>query len=266
MELRGAVVVVTGASSGFGELTARRFARAGSSVVLAARRLDRLRALAGEIEGAGGAAAAVGCDLADRSQIHALRDTVGERFGRCDVLVNNAGIPGGGRFEDLSEEQIDRVMTVNALGVMRCTKAFLPMMLERGYGHIVNVGSLAGRFAAPGSSVYSASKHAVVAFGEALSYELAPEGILVTSVNPGFARTEGFPMTGMPNAIVMDADRVARAIVEVVRRGRAPEVTIPRGIGAFEAFRVLTPPLYRWGVRRAIKRLRSTPARPHTPH
>src|SRR4029450_12844721 len=110
----------------------------------------------------------------------------------CAAPVNNAGIPGGGRFENLSEQQMDRVMNVNALGVMRCTKAFLPMMLERGSGHIVNVASLAGRFAGPGSSMYSASKHAVVAFGESLYYELEPKGILVTSVNPGFARTEGF--------------------------------------------------------------------------
>jgi short-subunit dehydrogenase len=260
MDLRGAVVVVTGASSGFGELAARRFARAGSRVVLAARRMDRLEALADEIRRAGGTAVAIRCDVAVPGQIHALRDQVSERFGRCDVLVNNAGIPGGGRFEHLSEEQIDRVMTVNALGVMRCTKAFLPVMLDAGRGHVVNVASLAGRFAVPGSSVYSASKHAVVAFSESLYYELAPQGILVTSVNPGLARTEGFPMRGMPDALVMDADRVARAIVDVVRRDRAPEVDVPRGIGIFEAFRVLTPPLYRWGVRTATRRLGSTPA------
>jgi uncharacterized protein len=260
MRLEDAVVVVTGASSGFGELTARRFARAGSNVVLAARRLDRLEALATDLARGGRAAIAVPCDVTDPEQIHALHDAVADRFGRCDVLVNNAGIPGGGRFEDLSEEQIDRVMTVNALGVMRCTKAFLPMMLERGRGHVVNVASLAGRYAAPGSSVYSASKHAVVAFSEALYYELEPRGILVTSVNPGFARTEGFPMTGMPNALLIDADRVARVVVDVVERGRAPEVAVPRGMGVFEAFRILAPPLYRWGVRTATRRLRATPA------
>jgi short-subunit dehydrogenase len=261
MELRGAVVVVTGASSGFGELAARRFARAGSSVVVAARRVDRLEALVREFEAHDRAALAVRCDVTDVGQIHELRDAVARRFGRCDALINNAGIPGGGRFEDLSEEQIERVMTVNALGVMRCTKAFLPMMLERARGHVVNVGSLAGRYAAPGASVYSASKHAVVAFSEALAYELAPKGILVTSVNPGFARTEGFPMHGMPSVLVMDPDRVAAVIVEVVRRGRGPEVDVPRAMGIFEAFRILTPRLYRWGVRTATRRVGSTPAR-----
>jgi short-subunit dehydrogenase len=262
MELRGAVVVVTGASSGFGELTARRFARAGSSVVLAARRVDRLHALVREFETHGRAALAVGCDVTELGQVHALRDAVTERFGRCDALINNAGIPGGGRFEDLSDDQIERVIDVNTLGVMWCTKAFLPMLLERGRGHVVNVASLAGRYATPGASVYAASKHAVVAFSEALSYELAPRGLLVTSVNPGFARTEGFPMKGMPRIFVMDPDRVARVIVDVVARGAGPEVDVPRGIGVFEAFRVLTPRLYRWGVRTATRRLASTPA-PH---
>jgi uncharacterized protein len=260
MDLRGAVVVVTGASSGFGELTARRFARAGSSVVLAARRVDRLETLVREFEAYGRAALAVGCDVTDLGQIHALRDRVAERFGRCDALINNAGIPGGGRFEDLSDEQIQRVIDVNTLGVMRCTKAFLPMLLERRRGHIVNVASLAGRYATPGASVYSASKHAVVAFSEALSYELAPKGVLVTSVNPRFARTEGFPMNGMPRILVMDPDRVARVIVDVVARGAGPQVDVPRGMGLFEAFRVLTPALYRWGVRTATRRVGSTPA------
>jgi short-subunit dehydrogenase len=261
MDLRRAVVVVTGASSGFGELTARRFARAGSSVVLAARRVDRLEALAREFEAHGRPALAVRCDVTHLRQIHELRDAVAERFGGCDVLINNAGIPGGGRFEDLSDEQIERVIDVNTLGVMRCTKAFLPMLLERGAGHVVNVASLAGRYAAPGASVYSASKHAVVAFSEALAYELAPKGILVTSVNPGFARTEGFPMHGMPRMLVMDPDRVARVIVDVVARGVSPEVDVPRGMGIFEAFRVLTPRLYRWVVRTATGRIGSTPTR-----
>jgi uncharacterized protein len=260
MELRGAIVVVTGASSGFGELTARRFARAGSSVVLAARRIERLDAMVREFETHGREALAVRCDVTDVEEIHALLDSVAERFGRCDALINNAGVPGGGRFEDLSEEQIERVITVNTLGIMRCTKAFLPMMLEAGHGHVVNVASLAGRFAAPGASVYSASKHAVVAFGEALSYELAPKGILVTSVNPGFARTEGFPMRGMPDVLVMDPDRVARVIVDVVRRGVSPEVDVPRAMGILEAFRILTPRLYRWGVRTVTRRIGSTPA------
>jgi len=261
MDLRGAVAVVTGASSGFGELTSRMLAKEGAAVVLAARRAERLEALAAEIEGRGGRALAVRCDVTEVADLQGLRDRVDEAFGRCDVLINNAGIPGGGRFEDLSLEQIEQVIRVNLLGVLVCTKVFLPMMLDRQRGHIVNVGSLAGRYAAPGASVYSASKHGVVAFSEALYYELARRGILVTSVNPGFAATEGFPQGRLPSALVMRADRVARVIVDVVKEGRAPEVSVPRGMSLWQAFRVLTPPLYRWGVRTATGRLGTTPAK-----
>jgi len=261
MELQGAVAVVTGASSGFGELTSRLLAKEGASVVLAARRVELLEALAAEIEGRGGRALAVRCDVTEVADLQGLRDRVDEAFGRCDVLINNAGIPGGGRFEDLSLKQIERVIRVNLLGVLFGTKAFLPMMLEQRGGHIVNVASLAGRYATPGASVYSASKHGVVAFSEALYYELAPRGILVTSVNPGFAATEGFPQGRLPSALVMPAEKVARAIVDVVKKGKAPEVSVPRGMGAGEAFRVLTPPLYRWGVRQASRKLSSTQAK-----
>jgi len=236
-------------------------AKEGAAVVLAARRAERLEALAAEIEGRGGRALAVRCDVTEVADLQGLRDRVDEAFGRCDVLINNAGIPGGGRFEDLSLEQIEQVIRVNLLGVLVCTKVFLPMMLDRQRGHIVNVGSLAGRYAAPGASVYSASKHGVVAFSEALYYELAPRGILVTSVNPGFAATEGFPQGRLPSALVMRADRVARVIVDVIKEGRAPEVSVPRGMSLWQAFRVLTPPLYRWGVRTATGRLGTTPAK-----
>ncbi|HET7235888.1 MAG TPA: SDR family NAD(P)-dependent oxidoreductase [Actinomycetota bacterium] len=248
MEIRGAIVVVTGASSGFGERTALRFARAGSSVVLAARRLERLEALAERIAAHGGRALAVRCDVTVPGDIERLRDSTLEILERCDVLVNNAGIAGGGEFRDVDVEQLDRVIATNLTGLVLCTKAFLPSMLERRRGHIVNVASLAGRFAPPGAAVYAATKHGVVAFSESLYHELHGTGVLVTSVNPGFSPTEGFPMRGTPTPILLDPDRVARTIVDVVRRGRAPEISIPRTLAAFQVFRVLTPPLYRWGM------------------
>jgi short-subunit dehydrogenase len=254
VELRGAAVVVTGASSGIGEATALRFARAGSRVVLAARRLDRLEALAGRIRSGGGEALPLACDVTEAADIDRLRGVTLDAFGRCDVLVNNAGIPGGGPFSQVTAQQVERVVRVDLLGVLLVTKAFLPAMIERGTGHVVNVASLAGRFAAPGIPVYGAAKHGVVAFSEALFYELKPLGIHVTVVNPAFASTEGFPATDLPPPIVMTADRVARTIVDVVRRDRGPEVSVPRGVGALQVFRILTPPLYRWGVERVTAR------------
>ena len=253
MELRGAVVVVTGASAGFGELAALRFARAGAHTVLAARRLERLEALADRIASTGGSALAVACDVTRFDRLEALRDRVDDAFGRCDVLVNNAGIPGGGPFRTTPVDRLEEVIDVNLRAVVLGTKLFLPMMLERRRGHVVNVASLAARFATPGAAVYGATKHGVVAFSEALYHELAPHGILVTSVNPGFSPTESFRARG-PSVVNLDPDDVAALIVDVVRKGIAPEISIPRSLSALQAFRVLTPPLYRWGVRTIARR------------
>ncbi len=138
-----------------------------------------------------GASAGIG-----RADLEVLRDYALEAFGRVDVLVNNAGIPGGGRFEDVDFSYLDTLIRTNFTAVVAATKIFLPALLEAG-GHVVNVASLAARFAVPGSAVYSATKHAVVALSESLHAELAPR-VRVTAVNPGLVETEGFPQRGMP--------------------------------------------------------------------
>jgi short-subunit dehydrogenase len=255
MELRGAVVTVTGASAGIGWATAWAFASNGAMVVVAARRVDRLERLVAEIEHRGGTALAVACDVTDRASVDELRDRVIELHGRCDVLVNNAGIPGGGDFLTMPIERFEEVIRTNFLGVVYGTKAFLPGMVERGTGHVVNVASLAGRFAVPGSAVYSATKHAVVAFSEALYHEMRSRGVVVTAVNPGLVATERFPHK---DAIergrkVLRPERIAATIVDVVRRGKGPEVSVPRLLAAGQAVRVFAPPVYRFALSRVAR-------------
>ena len=253
MQLRGRVVVVTGASAGIGEATAVAFAKRGAKVVLAARRKERLEELADRIGRAGGTALALPCDVEDPQQLDRLPGVVEEAIGPTDVLVNNAGVPGRGEFASLTYEQIEKVVRVNLLGVLDGTRAFLPGMLKRREGHVVNVASMAGRFAPPGAALYTATKHAVVAFSESLDYDTSPRGVRVTSVNPGFVETEGFSHPDLPQRAVLEVDRVAEAIVKVVREDISPEYSIPRWIAPLQAFRVLTPPLYRWGVRQVRK-------------
>jgi NADP-dependent 3-hydroxy acid dehydrogenase YdfG len=253
MQLQGRVVVVTGASSGIGASTAVAFAKRGAKVVLAARRTERLEELADRIHRAGGTALALTVDVGDPKQLDRLPSVIREAVGPPDVLVNNAGLRGRGGFEDLAYDHIERVVLVNVLGVLYGTRAFLPGMLARGQGHVVNVASLAGRFAAPGAALYSATKHAVVGFSEAVNYDTAPRGVLVTSVNPAFVETEGFSHDDLPPRAVLEVEHVAESIVKVVRDAIAPEYSIPRWIAPLQAFRVLTPPLYRWGVRRVRK-------------
>jgi short-subunit dehydrogenase len=253
MQLNGAVVVVTGASSGIGEAAARALARRRATVVLAARRMQRLERLAGEIAGEGGASLPQRCDVGIAADVRSLARIVEETFGRCDALVNNAGVPGGGPFLDVSVEQIERVIRVNVLGAMFATKAFVPMMAAAGRGHVVNVASLAGRFAVPGASVYAASKHAVVAFSESLHHELANRGVRVTALNPGFVDTEGFPQVARPKALSLSREEVAEEIVRILRDEIAPERSMPRWAASLQAARVLTPPLYRWGMGRLAR-------------
>ena len=193
--IEGKVVVITGASSGLGEATARLLAAQGASVVLGARRVDRIRALADELTEGGGTALAVATDVADREQVVALVEAAVRTFGRIDVLVNNAGLMPHSPLERLKVDEWDRMIDVNLKGVLYGIAAALPHMQERKAGHIINVSSVAGHKVRPGGVVYAATKHAVRALSEGLRMEVKPYNIRTTVISPGAVATE------LPNSI-----------------------------------------------------------------
>jgi clavulanate-9-aldehyde reductase len=189
-DLSGRVVAITGASSGIGEATALACAAAGASVSLAARRSDRIEALAKRINDEGGRAIALTSDVASEDQARAFVTDTHAQLGRLDVLVNNAGVMLLGPIENAPTEEWRRMIDVNLYGVLYCTHAALPIMREQGGGDIVNVSSVAGRVARLGSGVYNLTKFGVGAFSESLRQEGVAHKIRVTLVEPGAVATE----------------------------------------------------------------------------
>ncbi len=189
--LENKVAIITGASSGIGEATALRLAQAGATVVLAARRVERLEALASRIEQSGGTALAVTTDVTDSMSAQGMARKARDAFGRIDILVNNAGIMPLSPISKLKVEEWDRMIDVNIKGVLHCIAATLPSMLEQGSGHIINISSVAGRRPFPSGTIYSATKFAVRAISQGLRLELSPtEKIRVTDIEPGVVTTE----------------------------------------------------------------------------
>jgi NADP-dependent 3-hydroxy acid dehydrogenase YdfG len=180
------IAVVTGASSGIGAATARGLARAGFHVVAGARRTDRLQALAEEV-----GATALALDVTDPASVEAFRAAVADRHGRADLLVNNAGLAAGlDPVADGDEGDWRAMLDTNVLGLLRVTRAFLPLLRAAPHAHVVNLGSIAGFEVYPGGAGYTASKHAVRAITGTLRLELNGEPIRVTEVAPGMVETE----------------------------------------------------------------------------
>ncbi|MGI9111055.1 MAG: SDR family NAD(P)-dependent oxidoreductase [Gaiellaceae bacterium] len=236
---RRKVAVVTGASSGIGEATARELARRGWLCVLLARRLERLEALATELGGGFEV-----CDVADREQVHRAAAATLARHARIDLLVNNAGIAGRGDILTLEPERIEALLATNYLGGVWCTRAFLPC-LGRG-SHIVNVVSVAGAVALGPAGPYAASKHAQLAFSRSLSALLAPRGIAVHTILPGFVETEGFPqgkrLRGLAYRAVVTPAFVAERIVNAVEEDKR-ELFVPGWYRGFAVAQTLAPSL-----------------------
>jgi NAD(P)-dependent dehydrogenase (short-subunit alcohol dehydrogenase family) len=239
----GTVAVVTGASSGIGEASARRLATAGATVYAAARRTARLERLADEHPGI----VPVRADVTEDADVDALAARVRDDHGRCHLLVNNAGVGGGALHGRDDLDEVLRTLDVNLACTVRCLAAFADL-LERGApSRGVNVASVAGKVGI-GPAGYAASKFGMVGLSESLHPTWARRGITVIQLNPGFVATEGFPQRALlrtpARRLVGEPDDVAVALVDAVERGRW-ERTVPRGYRAVVLLRHLLPGAYR---------------------
>jgi len=218
--LRRKVVLISGASSGIGEATARHLAAHGCRVVLGARRTDRITAIAHDIREAGGDALSLALDVTDRGNFHAFVAAAHERHGRIDVLVNNAGVMPLSLVEELRVDEWDQMIDVNLRGVLHGIAAALPVMREQRAGHIINVASVSAHRVDPTAAIYCATKFAVRALSEGLRQET--KHVRVTVVSPGLTRSElvdGIGDPGVRSAIhaMMDQASIpASAIAEAI--------------------------------------------------
>lgn len=227
------VVLVTGASSGIGEATARELAAAGATVVLGARRLDRLEALKGEIVAAGGAAMAQALDVTSRQDVQAFVEAAQARYGRVDVMVNNAGLMPLSPLAALKIEEWDRMIDVNIRGVLYGIAAVLPIMEAQGRGQIVNIASTAGHQVLPTAAVYCGTKFAVRAISEGLRQET--DKVRVTVISPGATESElADTITHGPTAAFIGEYRKKAIPAEAIARAVRFAIEQPDGIDVNE--------------------------------
>ena len=224
--IEGKVVVITGASSGLGEATARHLASKGASVFLGARRLDRLQTVVADIQRAGGRAAAMRVDVTRRAEVDAFVQAATEKFGRMDVLVNNAGLMALAPIAKTLVDEWDRMVDINIKGVLYGIAAALPVFARQKGGHIINIASVAGHKVSMGGAVYCATKHAVRAISEGIRQEV--DGIRTTIISPGAVQSElplgiSDPQTAAGTKefyrlTAIPADAVARAIAFAIEQ------------------------------------------------
>jgi NAD(P)-dependent dehydrogenase (short-subunit alcohol dehydrogenase family) len=253
------VVLITGASAGIGQALALEYARQGATVVATARRIDRLQDMVAGIEAAAGRAMAVACDVTSDGDLESAAAAVAERYGRLDVVVANAGFGVGGALERLELADYRRQLETNLFGVLRTVMATREM-LEASQGRLAIVGSVVSWVALPQQSAYAISKFAVRALATSLGYELAPRGVSVTLVAPGYVESEIRKVDNqgrlrpewddrVPRWLVLPADRAARQMVRAIHRRRRQVVITGHGKLAVGLER-LAPGLLAQAIRR----------------
>lgn len=231
-QIENKVVIITGASSGLGEAAARMLAKRGAKLMLAARREDRLKELAADIERSGASVAYQLTDVTDRAQLDALANATIKAFDRIDVLINNAGLMPLSPLDQLKVDEWDQMVDVNIKGVLYGIAAVLPHMRERQSGHIINLSSVAGHKVFPAAAVYCATKYAVRAISEGMRLESDGE-IRSTNISPGAVATEltdhitDRDTSGNVDqlySVAIDADAIARAIVYAIEQPQNVDV------------------------------------------
>jgi NADP-dependent 3-hydroxy acid dehydrogenase YdfG len=218
-QLKGKVALVTGASKGIGRACALRLAEAGANIVMGAKSIDLLEMLGKDIDDLGVESLAERCDVSLSADCEGLVKRSLERFGKIDILINNAGIGFSGKIIDSNPAEIEQMVRVNLLGVYYMTRAVLPSMMERKHGDIVNIGSVAAVKYSPNFAMYSATKFAVRAFSEALRNEVQGHNIRVTLIHPGMTKTpffDSFTQGGSPLPLdkgeILKPEHIANAI------------------------------------------------------
>jgi hypothetical protein len=237
MNFKNKVIVITGASSGIGEASAIQFAKKGADIVLVSRREEKLLTVKKKISKFNVKTQVCTCDVSQKSQVKQMAKTVLDKFGRVDVLVNNAGFVIYGKINDLTIEEIESQMQTNYFGMVYCIKNFLPVMIEQNFGHIVNIASVGASFGVPGISAYCATKYAMLGFSEGLKHELYGTNVGITVVSPIMVKTNLFDHPSFENftkqatGISLSPETVAKAVVKAASSSRL-EIVVPSVIRA----------------------------------
>ena len=231
MDFKNKIILITGASSGIGKESAIEFAKLGANIILVARKKDKLEQVANELKKFNVSILVCQCDVSKKDQVKEMSKMVLEKFESVDVLVNNAGFAIYGSVDDLTIDEIESQMETNYFGMVYCIKNFLPSMLKKKSGHIVNVASVAASFGLPGIASYCASKFAMLGFSEGLKHELNNTGVGITVVSPIMVRTNFFEHPSFEkipkfSPVSLSSNTVAKTILKAANSPRL-EIIVP---------------------------------------